>query len=373
MFRTFLALAASLVMATVVTLALAAQPQTQAANDAVDYIKTLQNADGGFPAFGSGSSPGSTLDAVFAIEATGQDSTAVITGGNSPDDYLGTQAVSYSADAGGAAKLALGVSTMGLDPTVFGGVNLIATMDGNYNGVTGSYGSDLFDQAFFMLARTAAGETVPGAAVLYLINQQEVDGGWEFAAGFGSDTNTTALAIQALRGAGITPNSPPMLDGLAYLDGAQNADGGFGFVGGSESDPNSTAFVIQALVAAGQNIDEGGPFAPNGNTPLEALLSFRNATTGAFQYAGEDSPFATYQAVPALMLAPFPGLQTVAPVGGMAGVPDIDGEALRLPAEASGDRGTLVPLAAGATGLAALGLAFAGWREMRRRSGGDGR
>ena len=81
------ALAAALALLVGVTMqhtASAAEPQTTAANAAVHYIEGLQNADGGFPAFGSYSTPGSTIDAVFALNAAGVDPATVTNGGHSP-------------------------------------------------------------------------------------------------------------------------------------------------------------------------------------------------------------------------------------------------------------------------------------------------
>ena len=311
MSRKLLALAVGLALLASVTLATATEPATEAANDAVAYIETLQNADGGFPAFGADSSPGSTLDAVFAFVAAGRDPTAIVTDGNSPADYLAAQADTYSVDAGAAAKLMLGVVVMGLDHRDFGELDLPSVLEGHLaeDPSTGVYGLDLFDQALYILALTAAGEPLRPAAVDYLRSLQVDDGGWEFSPGSGSDSNTTAIALQALIAVGADAEDTAIVAGLEYLHTLQNADGGFGFLPDSESDPNSTAFVIQALAAVGADIGPNAEWAQGGNTPMEAMLAFQNPETGAFQFAGEDSPFATYQAVPALMLAPFPSLE----------------------------------------------------------------
>lgn len=299
----------------------AATPQLHAAHDAIEYIRTLQRPDGGFPAFGTDSSPGSTIDTVFALAAANFDPTVFTTSGNGPDDYLAAQAASYSADPGAAAKLALAVSILGLDPSNFGGVDLLATMDAAYNDVTGAYGIDLFDQAFYMLELARLGTPVPSEANSYLLSLQQGDGGWEFASGFGTDTNTTAMVVQALIAGGTAASDPAIDDALSYLAGAQNFYGGFAYSAGFDPDPNSTAVVIQALVAAGEDLSESGPWAPGGNTPIEGLLTFRNGANGAFQYFGSDSAFATYQAVPALVPAPFPAL----PPAKLSGDSDGDG------------------------------------------------
>lgn len=291
--------------------ALAADPNTDSADAGVAYIEAAQNPDGGFPAFGTDSAPGSTLDAVFALVAAGRDAATVTNGGASPSDYLAIQAAAYSADPGAAAKLGLGVAVMGLDPSSFGGVDLLATMDAAYDPASGAYGLDLFDEALFVLALEAAGQPVPAGVVDHLQAVQQPDGGWEFLLGFGSDTNTSAMVFQGLIGAGVPANDSAIQDGLDYFASAQAADGGFGFFPATESDPSSTALILQSLIAAGDDIDEGGPWAPGGNTPLEALLAFQNPGTGAFQFGGFDSLFSTYQAVPGVMLAPFPDLVTL--------------------------------------------------------------
>jgi hypothetical protein len=199
----------------------------------------------------------------------------------------------------------------GIDPADFGGQNLFNVMAGSYNPATGAYGVDLFDEALYTLALSAAGQPVPNGVLIHLNSVQLQNGSWEFSAGFGGDTNTTALVIQALIGAGTPPSDPTIQKGLGYFASAQNADGGFGFAPGSESDASSMAFVIQALIAAGQDIDSGGPWAAKAALPLEALIGHQNPATGAFQFGGEDSIFSTYQAVPGVMLAPFPNLETM--------------------------------------------------------------
>lgn len=285
---------------------LAVDPETEASNAALSYVAGLQNADGGFPAFGPTSSAGSTLDAVFAYTSAGIDPKTVTNAGQGPDDYLAAQAAGYSGTAGGAAKLMLGITAMELNPNNLGGVDVFATMESYYNGGTGRYGDDVFAQSLYMLARSLLGESVPFEAVSYLESLQLASGGWEYCCGFGADTNSTALALRALVVSGVA-NPAAITDGLAYLAASQQPDGGFPYAPPGDSDANSTAFVIQALMATGESLDAGGSWdAGGGQTPLKALRSFQNPSTGALQYFGADSAFATYQGVPGLMLAAFP-------------------------------------------------------------------
>lgn len=289
--------------------ATAADPQTEAANAAVAYISTLQHPDGGFPGFEGASSPGQTIDAVFALAAAEGHPLDVTNDGNSAADYLETVAAEYAADPGAAAKLALGVLAMGLDPSDFGGVDLLAIMDEGVDPETGAFGLDMFDEAFYVLAVVAAGEPAPELVVDHMRTSRAQDGGWEFGPGFGSDSNTTALVLQAMLAAGIPRGDHPVAVAVGYLRSIQHESGAWGFLPDTDPDAQSTAFAIQALAAAGEDVGPGGPWAREAS-PLEALLAFQSPETGAFQFAGEDSAFATFQAVPGVLLAPFPSLQS---------------------------------------------------------------
>ena len=101
-----------------------------------------------------------------------------------------------------------------------------------------------------MLALVREGEPVPASATPYVLSLQQLDGGWEFLPGFGSDSNTTALVLQALIAAGVDRLQPDVREGLAYLQSLQNGDGGFGFGAGSDSDPNSSVPGASPTAAA---------------------------------------------------------------------------------------------------------------------------
>ena len=292
----------------------AAGPETTAAGKAGDYIRSLQNSDGGFPDFATTSTSGATIDASFAFASLGVDPKTVETAGKSPADFLSSQAAAYSAwSAGAAAKLVLGIATLNLNATSFGGIDALTLMEANYNTATGQYGTDLFAQAYFILAEAALHRPVPAAALTYVEPLQKVDGGWEDCCGFGEDTNTTALVARALIAAGVPSADQHIVNALTYLKASQQADGGFPYAAPGDSDPDSTAFVIQAIVAAGQSVEAGGPWEKSaGKTPLTAMLSFQNQTNGALQFFGTDSPFATYQGIPGLMLDAFPEQHTFA-------------------------------------------------------------
>lgn len=165
-------------------------------------------------------------------------------------------------------------------------------------------------QAWAMLGALPFGQGMPLEAREYLKSLVQPDGGWEWMAGFTSDTNTTALAIQALIASGEPITSTAIVDGLNFLKSAQNEDGGFPYdpdsPWGTQSDTNSTALVVQAIVAAGQ--DPGtDPWVINQTNPIEFLLTMQ-LEDGSFEWqSGYGSNLlATQQAIPALLGNPYP-------------------------------------------------------------------
>lgn len=300
--RYILAVVLTFMLALVLPGLVAAQPQRDAQQAALGWLRAQQQADGSFPGFG----PGDTADALVAFVAAGEPVPGALSGGVAPIAYLEAQAADYaSASVGGAAKLALAAVAVEADPTNFGGVNLLDLIGGSYDPVTGQYGADVYGHALALLAINAVGATPPAAAIERLRELQLDDGGWSFdgSDATGSDTNTTSLVVQALADAAGTAALRD--DALEYLKGQQNDDGGFPYsqtsAFGNDSDANSTAAVVQALSAVGQRPD-ATDWRQAGANPLTLLTSLQNPS-GAFRYQAslsDDNPLATYQAVPAL-------------------------------------------------------------------------
>ena len=282
-------------------------------NAALDYLKTQQNADGGF---GSGFSPdsgvGSTADALLAIIAAGGDPAAFDQEGNTPLTYLAANAASASS-AGDLAKLTLAAIAAGENPRQFGGVDSVAKLE-NFIGDDGKIGGEMdtfFNHLLAVLALSSAKRPIPAAAVEYIKAAQQDNGSWAWdgTTATAGDTNTTAFAVQALIAAGEAADSDAVTKALDYYKGIQNDDGGWPYQNpsdfGTETDANSTAVTIQALIAAG--IDPAD-WAVDGKTPLSALEALQNAS-GAFAWkasAADDNLLATVQALPALAGKAFP-------------------------------------------------------------------
>ena len=276
-----------------------------AVQQAVAYIRTQQAPDGTFAGFGAGS----TADAIYALVAAGANPAEFKNGGASAVEGLIKAAPEAAKDTGVAAKFVLASLLAGQDPHALGGIDLIAAVQNGYDAAAERYGNDTTSEALAVLALQAAGDPVRLASIAKLEQQQLPDGGWSFdaTAATGSDTNTTALVLQALISASGTPEA--RTKALSYLRAQQNADGGFPYSQtsqfGNASDANSTALSIQAILAAGESMSD---WVKDGKSPVERLLAFQNPS-GAFRYqdsAPDDNQLATYQAVPAIAGKTFP-------------------------------------------------------------------
>lgn len=281
-------------------------PVEQPVRNALEWLPTQQGADGGF------ANPGTTCDVVFALASAGHNPAAwrPTPLGPSVMDYLAQNAAAYATGAAQTGKLLVAVVAAGLDPMDFGGLDLLAHLRSFGDGA-GAYGAGAMDQAWALLALRAAGKEVTETERAVLRSYQQANGGWEGAPTWGTDTNTTALAVQALLAAGEPLTSKAIQAARAHLLEQENDDGGFPYTKpspwGSDSDANSTAYVLQAILAMGEDPTAEPWWRGTGNDPVAALLRFQ-AASGAFEWQpgfGENL-LATAQAIPALMGKTFP-------------------------------------------------------------------
>lgn len=275
-----------------------AQDDTDPALKALDYLDSVQNADGGFPTgYAPESDLSTTADVIVAFVAAGEDPNAVL----SPDManpyyFLGQQVEADTVTAAGQiAKIATAVVAGGKDVTAFGGHNLVDDLLALQD-ESGVFGTGAFEHCLSLIALENAGVELPEGAVEVAVSAQAEEGGWGFAADQAPDTNTTALCVQALA---LTGQADAVDAALAYFESIQNEDGGWPYQNpsdyGTDSDANSTALVIQALLAAGEDL-------AGWNNPQEWLLSLQNED-GAFGYqtaVPDSNILATVGAIPAL-------------------------------------------------------------------------
>ncbi len=275
-----------------------------AARRALDWAKEQQQSDGSFPT-SVGSPAGITLDAVLAGVALGEDVSTWTSGPGQPSplDYLADTVDTWATSATTVGKLIVGLVCAGRNPRNLDGVDLVQRLL-SYQSSDGVYGASALDQAWAMLALAAARGHISPRAATTLTAMQSTEGGWEGGPGWGVDSNTTALAIQALRAVGVSSGSASIQQAIVFLRAQQAPTGGFGYSSafGTEADANSTSYAIQGLLAAGED-----PLSPNwrvsGRGPLDDLLSFQLANGALTWQAGEGANLlATLQAIPALAL-----------------------------------------------------------------------
>jgi len=289
----------SLVLGTTILLNPASAASSGGVEAALAWLRGAQLADGGFSSgFSDGSDIGATADAVVAIASAGESPDLWKSGDASPIDFLRAHAAGITAP-GLAAKVALALIAAGEDPSDFGEVDLTAIIAGGFNPATGFYGGGPYDSALAILALSQAAGGARPEAIAGLLRARQPDGSYAFdgvmTPGSG-DSNTTALAVQALLIAG---SGEEAILSIAYFRGTQNVDGGWTYQKpspyGEATDSNSTALVVQALLAGGQDLEQWG-------NPVASLLSLQQPS-GALAFNGDtpgDNALATLQAIPAL-------------------------------------------------------------------------
>src|SRR5262249_19655321 len=137
-----------------------------------------------------------------------------------------------SLNAGQAAKIVtlvarpLGLAPGTFDPDHDGARNLRTVIDASAK-PDGSYGT--FNATLYVaIAKRILGDGVPPATLALIRSAQGPDGGWNFAGDASSgpsDVDTTALALQALAAARVTPTDWTLLAGLVFLANSNEPSG----------------------------------------------------------------------------------------------------------------------------------------------------
>lgn len=288
-----LALASSLSVALLAPAALAAPNDPDAAAAAGEYVATQVPADGNL------GGAGGSADAALALLATGGHDAEV----TALTDYLQTQAADFAGAGGPAAgKLALVAAATGRDATDFGGVDLIAAIEGSIaaDGTCGSWGY-AFGNALCILGLDRNGADVPGNLLTNSYGFQDpATGAFGFSMGgtFTAEADATGLMLTAL--AGVAHDAPAPHSRAAALSAAAARDylidtqtpGGYWE---NYSPINATGLVAPALETvgvdqddavtwlAGQQLADGG--LPNGIG--DETSNLMATTQGLLPFTGE--------------------------------------------------------------------------------------
>ena len=172
-------------------------------------------------------------------------------------------------------KRILAITAQGGSPNGF-----VSQLENLFDGTQIGDADLLNDDIFGVLALNSVGisDNVITKSRQFIAVNQNGDGGWGYAKGVASDSNTTAMAVAALAATGSVPSSA-----TDYLYRAQTTSGGFAFSPGGSADGASTAWVISGLISAGRSV-------PN---EAKNFLESLQTGTGSFKWRPNDNSGST--------------------------------------------------------------------------------
>lgn len=271
--------------------------RAEAAHKAMTWLRGQQViTDGSY--FGSAAA---SVETLLAIGANYEDAGEWRAATDAPSllDFLVEHGAEYSQEGvSEAGKLAVALSAAdacwpadAVKPSAY------------YSPTLGALHTDAGFLAWGILGTLALDEPVPTDSVERLLGLALPDGGWEWSAEWGRDTNSTAVAIQALVASGVPVTHSVIISAQNYLQSAASPEGGYSYdpnaAWGNVADSNSTAYVLQALAALGVAVPEGAVNFLLGLQGEDGALGWQVAQPAA--NAG-----ATQQAIPALLGQPYP-------------------------------------------------------------------
>ncbi len=210
------------------------------------------------------------------------------------------------------SRVILGLTAIGANPEKIAGYNLFEPLaDMAYvtkQGINGAiFALIALDSKNYDIPKVTDNEseqTTREGLVEYILNHELENGGWSLKDEF--DVDITAMAIQALAPYYNSSNSvkEAVDKALAVLSSNQKSDGSFMYRQGEEqkleSNAESIAQVVTALCAVGIHPDTDKRFVKDGNSALDALISFYDADTHSFRHTTQPDLMATEQAAYAL-------------------------------------------------------------------------
>lgn len=206
------------------------------------------------------------------------------------------------------SRAIIGLTAIGANPADVEGYNLLEPLaDLEYvqkQGINGPiYALIAFDSGDYEIPTVAEGgtQTTKQKLIKYILDKALTDGGWALS-GTSADPDITAMVLQALAPYYESNNDVKTAvdKALTVLSTLQNADGSYASWGSVNCE--SCAQVLCALSVLGIDVEKDTRFIKNGNSVLDALLSYQDKATGGFLHtaAGTVNQMATEQAAYAL-------------------------------------------------------------------------
>ena len=255
----------------------------------IEYIKSLQTDNGSFGGY----------DGHYYLAASlgqaGTDLKVFKTGTSTYVDYLKNLEFDSELSTGDIVKIIYTLASIGENPANFNGKNIVQMLL-NRQRVDGSFGAGEFTDAFAVISLNKAGLAIPKSTELcaYFKGLTYEDGLYKGA--WGTDIDTTARIVRALKILGEDNNSPIMQNAIAAIGRAQSANGTIESWGASNYD--TTAEVVMMLGDLEINPTQGA-WDKSGNNLITAILSNQD-TDGGFLNAW-DRKYSTYEALLALV------------------------------------------------------------------------
>jgi hypothetical protein len=276
--------------------------ETAAANRGAEWMSLLQELDGELPAFG-----GDWSMIGFASVGVNAADVRVSPAEPSAQDYylsLWTSEPPALFSATDFERAILAGYAAGVDPSRLDAQrNLVADLAAQFNGYELGEKDATNADVFGVLALSAVGapSDVIDTLAQTVREQQDADGGWNYAAGSKkSESDLTGAALAALCTAGVPNTDPAVVKAESYLHTVQDVATG-GFVNPA-ANTDSTAWVVSGLDTC--KIDpQGAEWTTTATkTPIDFLIAQQNED-GSFQRkAGDEEEdfYATQDAVRAL-------------------------------------------------------------------------
>ncbi|MGV9310575.1 hypothetical protein ACWDR0_00065 [Streptomyces sp. NPDC003691] len=303
----------------------------------VNYLKTLQAADGSYA--GSGLS---NEWAFSAFAAAGTAAVDVAPGGDTTKNartvYRNLLATAAWPSAAPVVtdyeRAALNAHAAGIDPArVSASRNLIGdiysywqTAETGYFGSSANYNGTVFAGLALAGARTQSGDRrVPQALLDAIVTRiranQHNDGGWDYQKAEGNptrlaapgDVDMTGASMAALCAAGVPATDPDIVQARLFLKGKLvNLSGAFTAMYGINS--SSNGWAVSGLNACGINPQTGDFLTPAGKTPVDFLIAQQFNPGGGFRYQPADSAPSAYSSTDALRAVAGAGFTAAPPL-----------------------------------------------------------
>ncbi|MFI9100616.1 hypothetical protein ACIGXA_08815 [Streptomyces fildesensis] len=311
----------------------------------VNYLKSLQAADGSYV------TPGGLSNewAFSALAAAGTAAVDVTPGGDVTKNARTVYRNQLSAPSWPSAspvatdyqRATLNANAAGIDPArVAVGRNLIAdvvsywqTAAPGYYGPPANFNGTVFGLLALGGSKTQAGvQRVPqsllNASIAVVRANEHNDGGWNFSQAAGnptqlaatSDIDMTGAAIASLCVSGVANTDAAVVAGKNFLKSKLvNTTGAFNAMFGVNTDSNGWA--VSGLNACGFNAQGADFTTAAGKTPIDFLLANQFNPGGGFKYQPSDTSPTAYSSIDALRGVAGAGFTAVPPTPVTVGAP----------------------------------------------------